>query len=83
MEFVGEEMQLVVRLARQSKASPKEAEYLRRLQHGEENPWLVYELCKAWHPDELDDLLYRLPEGVSLECATEGWYEYVDARRDR
>lgn len=72
-------MQGVRRLA----MSTKEAEYLSRLENGEENPWLVYGLCKAWRPDTLDELLYRMPSGVSLECVVEGYEEFVDARRDR
>lgn len=59
----------------------REAEYIRRLRNGEENPWLVYELCKLWRSEDLDDVLHRMPSGVSLDCVLEGFHEYLDARR--
>lgn len=61
--------------------SDREQDLLTRLLAGEENPYLVYELCKQWRPGSFAALIDQLPHGVPGGVAYAGWCEYEDTRR--
>lgn len=55
--------------------------FLERLEAGEDNPYLVYELCKRWRPGSLSKLMARMPGSVDRQTIIDGWNEYKGTRR--
>jgi len=66
----------------------KTNDYLKRLKDGEQNPWLIYELCRKWRPSsslrlwkQLDDFGVDLPFDFVAEVFVE-WQEAQVKRFD-